>query len=122
MTILNNIWRLKDTRKKLRNNCTKSEELFWNELKWKKILWLKFRRQHSVWRYILDFYCPKLKIWIELDWNHHLQNEFLEYDKIRTEYLESDKITIFRFLNSEIENNIEWVLNKLRQNIQNKFL
>ena len=55
MTILNNIWRLKETRKNLRNWATESENIFWKELQWKKILWLKFRRQHSVWRYILRF-------------------------------------------------------------------
>ena len=57
---------MKDTRRKLRNNATKYEKIMWEKLRWDKFLGLKFRRQHSVWRYILDFYCPKIKLWIEL--------------------------------------------------------
>jgi len=117
MTLLNNIGRLKETRKQLRNWATESEKIFWKELQWKKINWLKFRRQHSVWRYILDFYCPKLKIWIELDWNVHDNRE--EYDNIRTEFLNNCGIKIFRFSNNDIENNLKWSLEKLKNYIKN---
>jgi len=113
---------MKETRKKLRNNATKHEKIMWEKLKGSKFMWLKFRRQHSVWRYILDFYCPKLKIWIELDWNHHLEKEIIEYDDIRTEYLESDWIKIYRFSNYEVENNLENILIKIKQEIQNNIL
>ena len=117
-----NSYFMKETRRKLRNNATKHEKIMWEKLKWSKFMWLKFRRQHSVWRYILDFYCPKLKIWIELDWNQHLEEKAIEYDKIRSEYLESDKIKIYRFSNYEIENNLEKVLEKLKQEITNNIL
>ena len=112
--------KLKLTRKKLRNEATKYEKILWEELKWSKFLWLKFRRQHSIWRYILDFYCPSKRIWIEIDWLHHLNNNILEYDILRTEYIESDNIKIYRFFNNEIENNLKWVLNKLKETINNK--
>ena len=85
-------------------------------------MWLKFRRQHSVWRYILDFYCPSLKIGIELDWNHHLEKDIVEYDKIRTEYLESDWIVIYRFSNYNIENDLDKILEKLEKEIINNIL
>ena len=109
--------RLKETRKKLRNDMTEAEKKLWEYLRWKKINWLKFRRQHSVWRYILDFYCPKLKIWIELDWNVHDNRE--EYDNIRTEFLNNCGIKIIRFSNNDIENNLKWSLEKLKNYIKN---
>ena len=119
MTILNNIWRLKEVRKELRNWATESENIFWKELQWKKILWLKFRRQHSVWRYILDFYCPKLKLWIELDWSIHDNRE--EYDNIRTEFLNNCSVDILRFSNENIIDNLENTLNTLKNYITKKY-
>jgi len=103
--------RLKKTRKKLRNNMTVSEVKLWSFLKWKKINWLKFRRQHSVRRYILDFYCPKIKLCIEIDWSIHEDRK--EYDLIRTNYLNQLDIKVIRFANDEILNNINYVINKL---------
>ncbi|WP_143525188.1 endonuclease domain-containing protein, partial [Labilibacter marinus] len=54
-------------RKQLRNNSTPAECELWNYLKGKKVCRLKFRRQYSVGKYVLDFYCPELKLAIELD-------------------------------------------------------
>ena len=105
--------RLKETRKKLRNNMTEAEKELWEFLRWKKINWLKFRRQHSVWRYILDFYCPKIKLCIELDWKIH--NETKEYDEIRTEYLNQSKINVLRFANDDIFNKINLVISKIEK-------
>jgi len=51
-----NVSSLALTRKKLRNEATRHENIMWEVLKWSKFMWLKFRRQHSIWRYILDFY------------------------------------------------------------------
>ncbi|MDD2871934.1 MAG: DUF559 domain-containing protein, partial [Candidatus Gracilibacteria bacterium] len=78
MTLLNNKIRLKVTRKELRNNCTESEKYLWNYLKGSKFHGLKFRRQHSIDRYIVDFYCTKYKIAIEIDGNVHIERQ--EYD------------------------------------------
>lgn len=114
MTILNNKIELKLTRKNLRNNLTKPEQIFWNKVRNKQFLWLKFRRQHSVWRYILDFYCPELKLCIEIDWDNHFEENTKEYDSVRTEFLESSWIKVTRFTNKEIMENIEWVLEDLK--------
>ena len=109
--ILFNQKRLKETRKNLRSNMTEAEKYLWNFLKWKKINWLKFRRQHSVWRYILDFYCPSIKLCIELDWKIH--NDRKQYDMIRTEYLSKSEIRVLRFANEEIFDNIDFVIEKI---------
>lgn len=119
MTVLNNINRLKSTRKQLRNNCTQSEEILWKYLQSSQLLWLKFRRQHSIWRYILDFYCPKLKLWIELDGEIH--NDRQEYDTIRTEFLEVCSVMIIRFTNDQIEKDLVTTLDILQKYIKQNY-
>ena len=113
--IVYNTRSLREIRKKLRNNATDCEKILWEKLKWSKFHNLKFRRQHSVGNYVLDFYCPLKKIWIELDGIQHLQDDNLEYDRIRTEYLNSADIDILRIMNSEIYEDIETVLEKIEK-------
>ncbi|MDD3302895.1 MAG: endonuclease domain-containing protein [Candidatus Gracilibacteria bacterium] len=112
-----NAQNLKQTRKVLRINQTKPEEVFWNKVRNKQFFGLKFRRQYSLGRYILDFYCHSLKICIELDGDSHYGEESIEYDEIRTEFLKSAGIKVIRFTNKEIMNNIEGVLESLIENI-----
>jgi very-short-patch-repair endonuclease len=83
---------LEDRRKSLRARLTAAEATLWNLLKGKKLEGRKFRRQHSVGKYILDFYCPSERLSIELDGEHHFTAEGLIYDEERTKYLHSVKI------------------------------
>ena len=76
-------------RKKLRNNMPKAEIILWSQLKGKKLDGFKFRRQHSVGPFIVDFYCPKLKLAIEVDGDSHYQEGIEEYDKRREKYIRS---------------------------------
>lgn len=108
---------LREVRKKLRNNPTKYEEILWEYLKWRKFLWLKFRRQHSIGRYVLDFYCPSIRVWIEIDGEIHNNPENKIYDAICTEYITSDGIHIIRFTNFDIDYNREQVLKDLESYI-----
>ena len=62
----------------------------------------KFRRQHSVGSYILDFYCPAVRLAIELDGDSHFSEEAIEYDRERTAYLNALQIRVLRFLNTEV--------------------
>lgn len=95
----------------LRKEETKSEKMLWKELRGKK-LGVKFRRQHPLDKFILDFYAPEIKLGIELDGSPHTENQ--EYDNTRTEYLNLHGIKILRFWNSEVENNIDIVLEKIK--------
>ena len=113
--ILQNLKLLKPIRKQLRNNQTEPEKIFWNKVKSKQFKWLKFRRQHSVWKYVLDFYCPELKLCVEIDGDNHFETQWIENDKIRTEYLNQAWIKVLRFTNKEITENIEWVLESLNK-------
>lgn len=108
---------LKDRRKELRNNLTETEAMLWNQLKHSKLGGFKFVRQYSIGPYILDFYCPKLRIAIELDGKQHRGKDAVLYDKDRKDYLENINIKTIRFWNDELVKNIENVLNRIKNQI-----
>lgn len=113
MKIINNIKSLYGRRKDLRNNSTREEILLWLHLKNFK-LGFKFRRQHSIGGYIVDFYCPLKKLVVEIDGPQHFTKESKEYDKVRTEFLKGLNIKVIRFSNLEISNEIESVVKKIK--------
>ncbi len=95
----------------LRREETRAEKMLWEALRNRK-LGIKFRRQHPLEKFVLDFYAPKIKLAIELDGSPHKEN--FEYDSSRTEYLKSQDIKVLRFWNNEIEKNLGEVLDKIR--------
>src|SRR3990172_13056637 len=99
---IHNVKNLKENRKKLRNNLTPAEAKLWSLLKNGQLENRKFRRQHSVGQYVLDFYCPSEKLCIELDGIVHLTEEGYEYDTARTEYLKTLNIRVMRFENKDV--------------------
>ncbi len=99
----------KDRRADLRNDSTHEEYILWQYLR-KRRLGFKFQRQHSIGPYVVDFYCAKRRLIIELDGNFHTEKFSKEYDTERTKYLESLNHIVIRFWNSEIRNNIEYVI------------
>jgi very-short-patch-repair endonuclease len=102
-----------------RKKSTKTEGIFWHlVLKNKKFLWYKFRRQKVVWSFILDFYCSKLLLWIELDGWYH--NDQVEYDQMRDAIIRDYGIEVIRFANEEIENNLEGVIIELEEIIEER--
>lgn len=107
---------LKEMRKQLRNNLTPAEAELWKHLQKSKLEGRKFRRQHSVGNYILDFYCPQEKLGIELDGKDHFTDNGYEADTIRTEYINSLNIKIIRFENKEVFEQLEGVLEEIKQN------
>ena len=91
---------MKALRRQLRSNGTPAEGRLWNIRKGKKVGGLQFRRQYSVGQYILDFYCPALKLAIELDGNYHYNTANSEHDMDRDEELLNDYgILTLRFEN-----------------------
>ena len=107
---------LKTLRKKLRNGQTEAEYKLWQVLR-KSQLGFKFIRQYSVGKFILYFYCPFLLLAIELDGSQHMLPENLDYDAKRTEFLNNQNITVLRFYDNEIFNNIEGVVERILQTI-----
>jgi len=104
--------------RQLRNKMTSAEKLLWDKLKGKQIAGVKFRRQHPINKYIVDFYCHAAKMVIELDGKIHLKSK--EHDKERTEKLKELNIKIIRFSNNEVEKNIEEVLKQITTVVNNR--
>lgn len=99
--------------RKLRQEPTITEKLLWDHLRSKRFKDLKFRRQHPIGRYIADFYCREARLVIELDGNVHKAKDRKEYDRNCQEIIETRGIRVLRFKNTEIERNIEKVLQKI---------
>ncbi len=92
---------------KLRRNLTLSETKLWAYLR-RKQLGVRFRRQHAIGNFIVDFCCIKKKLVIELDGSQHL--DLQEYDEHRTQFLESRGYSVIRFWNNNVLNDIEDVI------------
>ncbi len=109
---------LRDRRRELRNNQTEVEKILWKYISKNQICGLRFLRQYSIGPYILDFYCPRIRLGIELDGSSHTEKENKFYDMDRNEYLESLDIGVIRFWNDDVLKNTKNVLNKLLNKIK----
>jgi 5-methyltetrahydrofolate--homocysteine methyltransferase len=99
--------------RELRRKSTPQEIILWSRLKGRKFNNLKFRRQHLVGKYIVDFICLEKKLIIELDGYQHKEKDQKQYDKERTKYLKEQGFEIVRFWNNEVNNNLEGVFLKI---------
>ncbi|MFC1224604.1 endonuclease domain-containing protein [Pedobacter sp. BG31] len=118
--VIHNLKYLKEKRRELRNNLTPAEATMWGYLQNSKLDGRKFRRQHSVGNYILDFYCPSEKLAIEVDGSSHDDYSAEMYDKERTDFLESKGIRIIRFDNIDVFESEELVCEAIRKHFKNK--
>jgi len=98
----------------LRKRMTKAEEVLWEALRKKRFMGLKFRRQHPIERFIVDFYCHKYKLVIELDGSIHHLPEVAENDKNREEELRDLGLNIIRFTNNKVIEKTQTVLKELQ--------
>lgn len=104
----------KEVRRKLRKDSTSQEKILWDCLR-NNLLGVKFRRQYSVGRYIVDFYSSDKRLAIELDGSQHKENK--KYDNERTKLFNDLNIKVIRFWNSEVEKNINGVIEKIKVEI-----
>jgi very-short-patch-repair endonuclease len=108
--------RLKQIARKLRKDMTLSEILLWQHMKGKQLLWYDFHRQKPIDEYVVDFYCPRLKLVLEIDGDSHEGKE--EEDKIRQEKLESLGLTVMRFWDWDVKDNVDGIVEHLREWIE----
>lgn len=101
MTTRKNIPKLKEYRRNLRENMTSAEAVLWLMIK-NKQLGERFLRQYSIDNFIVDFYCPKYKLAIELDGEGHFSEQGIERDQKRDEHLNTLGVTMLRFENFEV--------------------
>ena len=108
-----------ETRRELRRKSTQAEKILWDVLKAKKHT-AKFRRQHGISNWIVDFYHGVSRTVIELDGSIHDDPNVKKYDIGRQEYLEDIGCTVLRFKNEEVVHDVEVVAQKILQHIQTK--
>ena len=111
---IHNLVNKKQIRRKLRNSATPQEIILWSRLKNKR-LGYKFRRQHSIGKYIVDFYCADKKLIIEVDGSQHIDSA---YDAEREVYLKNLGFEVLRFWDNDVNNNLEGVLLKIIENLK----
>jgi very-short-patch-repair endonuclease len=112
---LNNLPELKTFRRELRNHLTPAEAKLWSYLKEKKLQGRKFRRQHSVGPFILDFYCPAERLAIELDGQVHLSVSARDYDRERDLFLSRYGVLVLRFENKFVFDCPDCVLSRIKE-------
>ena len=113
----NNLRNVGDRRRQLRGNASPPEKRLWRHLRGSQLQNTKFRRQHSIGSYILDFYCPAKRLAIEIDGGTHDNPTAYIYDIRRTSYLENFGIVVLRFSNYDVMNNLEGVLMEINKYI-----
>ena len=104
---------LKQHSRELRKNMTDAERFLWAKIRGKQLKEYQFYRQKIIGNYIVDFYCPKSKLAIEVDGGQHYSAEGKEKDKRRDDYMTREEITVLRFSDREVLGNLDAVLEKI---------
>ena len=118
MSYVFNSPRQKSRRKSLRRNMTRAEIVLWYSLKGKQLLGYKFRRQHGVDQYILDFYCPELNLAIEVDGESHSSGDARRRDAKRQKEIEVYGIRFLRFTDDEVLGNPDRVVDAIERKVR----
>ena len=104
----------------LRKSATDCERILWRHLRNRKFAAYKFRRQHPLDPYVLDFYCPALKLAIELDGSGHDTRAREKRDQIREKFLSEEGIAIIRFWNHQVREELDSVLDAICLALENR--
>jgi len=104
---------LKNKPQQLRNQMPKAEIVLWNHLRNCQLKGYKFRRQYRIGKYVVDFYCPKLNLAVEVDGDSHFNPQSEKNDQFRQKLVESFNIKFLRITNLEIYQNLDGVIEKI---------
>ena len=116
--LIHNLETSNTRRKQLRENLTPAEALLWTNLKKSQLDGKKFRRQHSIGPYIVDFFCPECRLAVELDGDAHMTGSGAEADERRTKVLKHFNVRVIRFENKEVFDNLEGVIAQIQRNLK----
>jgi very-short-patch-repair endonuclease len=105
--------------RELRQPQTPAETTLWRSLR-NRNLQYKFRRQHPIDVFIIDFYCARARLLIEIDGESHFQESQMQYDQARTEYLEAFGYKVVRFTNDDVRYNINAVITKIIEEVERR--
>jgi len=106
---------IKAKAQELRKNLTSQEKRLWDRIRRGQLNGMHFRKQHPYNIYILDFFCFKANLAIEVEGKIHLKKK--EYDTERTRFLESSGLEVLHFRNEDIENRIDWVIEIIKKHL-----
>jgi very-short-patch-repair endonuclease len=106
--------------KVLRRRQTDAEEKVWAVLRSRQFIDLKFRRQHPVGDYIVDFVCLDEKLIIEIDGGQHNEKQMIDKDEARQKWLEGEGFRVIRFWNNDVMENLEGVMSRLIELIEER--
>jgi len=109
--------KLKCLSRQLRHQMTDAERKLWSKIRNKQIGGMQFYRQKPIGNYIVDFFCSKVKLIIEIDGGQHYERKNELRDGVRTDYLISQGFKVLRFTNLDILKNIDNVVNKIASEI-----
>ncbi len=104
--------------RKLRTNRTEAETHLWHFLRARRLGGYKFRRQHPVGNYILDFYCPEKKLTVELDGEQHSDEDQMVYDQKRAAILDVTGIKVLRYWDHDVFQNTEGVVEDILHELE----
>ena len=122
MTLHYNRTSEKEIRRELRQQQTPAERILWHYLRNRKLLGVKFRRQYSIDKYVIDFYCPELRLAVESDGSVHELPENKVNDAIRQKYLENYGAKFIRIKNEELLGNSEKAFARIEEEIKKRRL
>jgi very-short-patch-repair endonuclease len=105
--------KLKKLSQQLRLNMTDAEKLLWSKVRRKQLKGYQFYRQRTIGDYIVDFYCPRANLIIELDGGQHYTEEGMHKDTIRDVYMEGQGYNVLRFSDRELFENLKGVIERI---------
>ena len=100
---------------------TDAEIRIWSHIRLKQVKGLQFYRQKPIGKYIVDFYCPKIKLVIEIDGGQHYEDSLIHRDQIRDEFMKKLGIRVLRYTNTDVIDNIDGVIENLLFEIERTF-
>jgi very-short-patch-repair endonuclease len=109
---------LKHNSRELRKNMTDAELYLWSKVRIRQLNNCQFYRQKIIGDYIVDFFCPKLKLVIEVDGGQHYSDNMVDADRERDEYLRSFGLSVLRFTNTDVLKNIDGVIARIIENME----
>ena len=109
---------LKQRSRELRENMTDAERRLWAKIRLKQLRGCQFYRQKPIGDYIVDFFCPRAKLVVEVDGSQHVSDEISEYDRIRDEYMSSLGLRVLRFTNTDVLKDVGGVIGRIEGEIE----
>jgi very-short-patch-repair endonuclease len=111
---------LKEKARQLRKHLTESEQVLWNKIRGKQVLGMQFYRQKPIGNYIVDFFCPRAKLVIEVDGSQHLTEGSAKKDRLRDRYLSGKGLDVLRFNSREVFKETDAVMEVIYRTIESK--